>query len=174
MGAAGDVRGFARSGAISTTGRAAALLAAAALVAAGAGPAEAQEEASGDTATAEAAADTASAEAAVPVYRREVFRYPSGGRRNPFMPVDAGVEEGPRFQNLRLTGVIYSPSVGSVAVLLDQTTGERYRVRDGQTVGQARVLEIRRNEVRFAVSGAAGQTRRETLQVEERERESEG
>jgi hypothetical protein len=149
------------------------MLAAAAVFAAAA-PAAAQQEASEtDSVAEEAPADTASAEAAVPVYRREVFRYPGGGRRNPFMPVDAGVEEGPRFQNLRLTGIIYSPSVGSVAVLLDETTGERYRVRSGQTIGQSRVLEIRRSEVRFAVSGA-GATRRETLQVEERERESEG
>ncbi len=166
----------ARRGRSSTVGRvAAALLAAAAVVAAAGGPADAQEQASEtDSAAAEAAADTASAEGTVPVYRREVFDYPGGGRRNPFVSVDAGVEEGPQFDNLRLTGVIYSPSVGSVAVLMDQSTGERYRVRNGQTIGQARVLEIGRTEVRFAVSGAAGQTRRETLQVEERERESEG
>lgn len=173
MGTAVEGRRNARSGGAAAGRLAAALLAASAVLAAAAGPAAAQEEASEpDSVAEEAAADTASA-GAVPVYRREVFRYPGDGRRNPFEPVDAGVEEGPRFQNLRLTGIIYSPSVGSVAVLLDQRTGDRYRVRSGQTIGQARVLEIRRSEVRFAVSGA-GETRRETLQVEERERESEG
>lgn len=171
--AALEGRRSARGGGAPAGRLAAALLAAAVLAVVG-GPAAAQEEASEtDSVAGEAPADTASAEAGVPVYRREVFQYPGGGRRNPFMPVDAGVEEGPRFQNLRLTGIIYSPSVGSVAVLLDERTGDRYRVRSGQTIGQARVLEIRRTEVRFAVSGA-GDTRRETLQVEERERESEG
>lgn len=163
--------------AVSTAGRiGGALLLAAALVAAGTGPASAQDGSAGDDAGADdaaAEADTAAADRQAE-YLREVFDYPGMGRRNPFEPVDAGVEEGPQFQNLRLAGVIYSPSVGSVAILLDQSTGDRYRVRDGQTIGQARVLEIGRSEVRFAVSGA-GETRRETLQVEEqRERESEG
>lgn len=151
-------------------------LVAAALVATAVGPAMAQDgSADADTETEDATVtqDSASAADEPTEYLREVFGYPGAGRRNPFEPVDAGVAEGPQFQNLHLTGIIYSPSVGSVAVLLDRSTGERYRVRNGQTLGQARVLDIRRTEVRFAVSGA-GETRRETLQVEERERESEG
>lgn len=153
-------------------GRAALALAAATAVLAATGPAAAQEGPA-DRDTVQAPADSAEAEEAPTEYRREVFDYPGTGRRNPFEPVDGGVEEGPRFENLRVTGVIHSPAIGSVAVLFDMTTGERYRVRDGQTIGEARVLEIRPTEVRFAVSGA-GETRRETLQVETRERESEG
>lgn len=153
-------------------GAVAAVVLAGAALAAVSGPAGAQEgSANADSATSatRAGADTA----ATPEYVREVFEYPEQGRRNPFEPVNAGVEEGPRFQNLRLAGVIYSPSVGSVAVLLDETTGKRYRVRDGQRIGDARVLEIRRSEVRFAVSGV-GQARQETLQVEKQQRESQG
>lgn len=127
--------------------------------------------ASGDSA---GAADSVAAADTAFRYQREVFAYPDRGRRNPFAPVSAGVEQGPRFRNLRLTGIIYSPSIGSVAVLVDETTGDRYRVRSGQTIGDARVLEIRRSEVSFSVSTVVGQTRRATLQVEEQERESEG
>lgn len=108
-----------------------------------------------------------------PVYEREVFDYPEEGRRNPFAPVDAGVREGPRFQNLQLRGIIFSPGVGSVAVLVDQSTGKTYRVRDGQSIGQARVIEIRRSEVLFRVRGPT-QARRETLQVDRRDEEVPG
>lgn len=108
-----------------------------------------------------------------PEYRREVFEYPAGDRRNPFAPVDAGVQVGPRFENLTLTGILYSPGVGSVAVLVDRSTGERYRVRDGQRIGQARILEIRASEVVFSVEGARD-TRREVLQLEKRREESQG
>lgn len=152
-------------------------LAGAAAVAFAAPLAGQQESSEGDAGTADqqtrVPADSVVAEDSAFRYAREVFNYPARGRRNPFAPVDAGVEQGPRFRNLRLRGIIYSPSIGSVAVLLDETTGERYRVRDGQTIGDARVLEIGRSEVTFAVS-VVGQTRRETLQVEKREKESQG
>lgn len=137
------------------------------------GPAVAQQGGGGAADSAAAgAADSVAADSLVD-YRREVFSYPGDGRRNPFEPVDAGVQEGPRFSNLRLSGVIYSPSVGSVAVLVDETTGKRYRVRNGERLGDARVVQIDRTEVTFAVS-TVGQTRRETLQVEKQQRESQG
>lgn len=102
-------------------------------------------------------------------YRRATFDYPQRDR-NPFEPVSAGVEEGPRFQNLLLSGVIYSPSIGSVAVLLDQSTGERFRVREGERIGQATVLSIRRSNVMFSVAGPT-RSRQETLQVEKQNEE---
>lgn len=102
-------------------------------------------------------------------YQRETFNYPQR-QRNPFEPVSAGVQEGPRFQNLVLAGLIYSPSVGSVAVLVDQTTGLRYRVREGERIGQATVLSIRQSDVVFSVSGPT-RTRQETLQVEKQNEE---
>ena len=154
-------------------GLAAAVAAGCLLALGSASPADAQEQGSTQADTTEAAAGADTAPDGGFVYRREVFEYPGQGRRNPFRPLDAGQQEGPQFQNLRLSGVIYSPSIGSVAVLVDRTTGKRYRVRDGQRIGDARVLEIRQSEVRFSVSGA-GTTRAETLQVEQQERESQG
>jgi len=123
------------------------------------------------------AADTASSQAqpgdAVALdYRREVFHYPTGGR-NPFTPLNAGEALGPRFENLELTGVIYNERLGSVAVLVDRTTGKRYRVHEGERVGQARVQRIRPDEVSFAVSGF-GLSRSEVLQVKKQDKETSG
>lgn len=155
-----------RTAAPATTALGLALL----LVTAPLAPVEAQQGASGqdDGARAGQAADTL-VQAAEVEYRRETFSYPQR-TRNPFEPVNAGVQEGPRFQNLVLAGVIYSPSVGSVAVLVDRSTGRRYRVREGERIGQATVLNIRRSDVLFSVSGAT-QSRQETLQVEKQNEE---
>lgn len=139
------------------------------LLAAPSAPIEAQQGASGqDSAQARQAADSL-VQAAEVEYRRETFSYPQRAR-NPFEPVNAGVQEGPRFQNLVLAGILYSPSVGSVAVLVDRSTGRRFRVREGERIGQATVLNIRRSDVLFSVSGAT-QSRQETLQVEKRNEE---
>ncbi|MFQ5890051.1 MAG: hypothetical protein ACE5JR_08355 [Gemmatimonadota bacterium] len=104
------------------------------------------------------------------ILRREVFVYPGGGRRDPFVPLTAGEGLGPRFDDLELTGVIYSPSAGSVAVLVDRATLKRYRAREGDSLGDARLLAIRETEVDFLVSGF-GVSRRETLRVKKQEQE---
>lgn len=134
-------------------------------------PADAQQgDAAGDSARSEEGATADSLVQEGPVeYERETFDYPRQDR-NPFEPVNAGVQEGPRFQNLVLAGIIYSPSVGSVAVLVDNSTGRRYRVREGERIGQATVLSIRRSDVLFSVTGPT-QSRQETLQVEKQNQE---
>lgn len=127
-----------------------------------------QDDAAQDGAQARQAADSV-AQADDFEYQRETFSYPQRAR-NPFERVNAGVQEGPRFQNLVLAGILYSPSVGSVAVLVDRSTGQRFRVREGERIGQATVLNIRRSDVLFSVAGAT-QSRQETLQVEKRNEE---
>lgn len=152
-----------------TAALATAALGLALLLAAPAAPVEAQQgDAGQDGAQARQAADSL-AQAGDVEYRRETFSYPQRAR-NPFEPVNGGVQEGPRFQNLVLAGIIYSPSVGSVAVLVDRSTGQRFRVREGERIGQATVLNIRRSDVQFSVAGAT-QSRQETLQVEKRNEE---
>ena len=37
---------------------------------------------------------------------RETFNYPAGTRRDPFQPLSAGDELGPRFEDLNLSGVV--------------------------------------------------------------------
>lgn len=115
------------------------------------------------------AAQSAEGEGGV-VLRREVFDYPGEGRRDPFAPLTAGAELGPRFEDLELAGVIYSPGVGSVAVLVDRATRKRYRAREGDRLGDAQVLAIREAEAVFVVS-SFGVSRRETLRVRKHEQE---
>lgn len=126
-----------------------------------------------DSAAAKSAASPATATAdSVLQYRREVFRYPTG-IKNPFTPVTAGEKLGPRFEDLELSGIIYNEQLGSVAVLVDRTTGKRYRVHEGERVGQARVARIRPDEVSFVVSGF-GQSRSEVLRVKKQQKETSG
>jgi len=109
---------------------------------------------------------------ASPVYEREVFEYPSLGRRDPFRSLNSGEQIGPRFEDLRLSGVLYNQSIGSVATLVDEQTGRRYRVREGDSLGEARVTSIRVDEVDFLIT-AYGISRQETLRVKQ-DKESEG
>lgn len=107
-------------------------------------------------------------------YEREVFDYPAAGRRNPFRALNAGQRIGPRFEDLRLNGVLYAPETGSVATLTDQKTGKRYRARAGEVLGEIRVAEIRPEEVVFVIT-SFGINRREVLRVKkDQEEEIEG
>ena len=117
--------------------------------------------------------DTTQAQPAPPiqeVYRRETFVYPTDNRRNPCVDLAGDAASGPRFENLDLTGIIFGGSVGSVASLIDRATERRYRVRRGDIIGDARVVEIRPDEVVFQVT-QFGVTRSETLRIRRPEEE---
>jgi hypothetical protein len=77
------------------------------------------------------------------VYRREVFRYPGGGRPDPFQPLLSGDEMGVRAQDLRLLGIVYSSNPRqSVAVFALPDTTQRVRLRVGQRLGAVMVVGI--------------------------------
>lgn len=120
-----------------------------------AGPADAQ------TAEGDEPEQTGAEEEIELVYEREMFMYPATSRRDPFAPLtdDSGV--GPRFEDLTLKGIIYSPS-GGVALLV--TGNNKYRVKQGDRIGNARVLEIRPLQVRFAVENF-GVVQQEVLEL---------
>lgn len=101
---------------------------------------------------------------------REVFDYPADGRRDPFEPLSAGDELGPRFEDLRLAGVIYSPERGSMAVLVDVATGRRYRVWEGDVVGGARLVRVHPDRAEFQVT-VFGVSRRDTLRLKTQDKE---
>jgi len=105
-----------------------------------------------------------------PGMRREVFDYPMAGRRDPFEPLSAGEELGPRFEDLRLSGVIYSPERGSVAVLVDQATSRRYRVWEGDVIGGARLVRVGPDHAEFQVT-MFGVSRRDTLRLKTQDKE---
>ena len=114
------------------------------------------------------------------VFEREVFRYPSFQRRNPFRPLVAG-EGGPRFEQLRLMGIIYDadPSasvatLGTSAVSVSEdgqavsvSEGKSWYLKVGQSIGNVRVIEIRREQVVVEVE-EFGLTEQKIMQLETR------
>ncbi len=99
------------------------------------------------------------------VYRREVFQYPRGARPDPFRTLLSSEELGYRFEDMRLTGVIYSPnSRVSVAVLTETVGKKRFRLRVGERVGGITVAAIYPKRVDVVVN-EFGVVRRETLEL---------
>jgi hypothetical protein len=93
------------------------------------------------------------------VFSREVFNYPGFTRRNPFRAL-AGTEGGPRFEQLTLIGIMFSPdpaasvavlSTGGVTIAPDGTmspvAGAAFYLKVGETLGNVRVVAIRRDAV---------------------------
>jgi len=113
------------------------------------------------------------------VFEREVFIYPAIERRNPFRPLSGASQGAPRFEELRVLGIIYSdrPSE-SVAVLGTSTVeysedastvtvqpGQSWYLKVGQSVGNIRVVEIRRDQVVVEVE-EFGLTEQKTMQLQ--------
>ena len=99
------------------------------------------------------------------VYRREVFQYPRGARPDPFRSLLTSEELGYRFEDMRLTGVIYSPnSRVSVAVLTEAVSKKRFRLKVGERVGGITVAAIYPKRVDVVVN-EFGVVRRETLEL---------
>lgn len=95
------------------------------------------------------------------VFEREVFQYPEYARRNPFRPLLTTEDGGPRFERLRLLGIIYSDDPASSVAVLSAAGGGQpspppdaaedgvvvqqqltFRLRRGQRVGNTTVLRI--------------------------------
>jgi Tfp pilus assembly protein PilP len=101
------------------------------------------------------------------VYEREVYLYRPGGRRDPFRPLTDDDEMGPRFERLSLQGIIYSTGRGASVALMGDGTGRVHRVRQGDVLGNARVVEIGPARVVMAVE-VFGTTRQEILELQRR------
>ena len=106
------------------------------------------------------------------VFEREVFQYPVYERRNPFAPLLSSAEGGPRFERLRLLGIMYSEdSRLSLAMFSDgPQEGERrpgFRVRVGERIGNSVVLEILPDSVVLEVD-EFGLTERRVLEIRPR------
>lgn len=95
------------------------------------------------------------------VFEREVFAYPTYTRRNPFRPLVGSQGNGPRFEQIRLRGVIWSVDPRRSVALFgmgDATAKEvvpgeinTRRLRVGEVWGNMRVKEIQRDRVVVAV-----------------------
>jgi hypothetical protein len=93
------------------------------------------------------------------IYEREIFRYPSFARRNPFVPLE-GAQGGIRFEQLSLIGIMYSSdpaasvavvSTGGYTIAADGTMspvdGVAYNVKVGQRIGNVTIREIQRDRI---------------------------
>ena len=108
------------------------------------------------------------------VFEREVFDYPTYERRNPFEPLTT-TASGPRFEQMRLRGIIYSPDPRRSVALLAAgganaaagAAGPTRRVRVGESWGNVRVLEIHRDQIVVEVE-EFGLTERRVMQLERR------
>jgi hypothetical protein len=99
------------------------------------------------------------------ILRREVYNYPSQGRRDPFASLIVSGDMRPLLADLEVAGIIIDPAGrNSVATLKDKSTGELYGVRVGTVIGRIRVTAIRQREVGVAVD-EFGFTRQETLSI---------
>lgn len=103
------------------------------------------------------AAQTArSAEAEELVLDREIFVYSGDSRRDPFRPVLPADSAGPRFEELRMMGVVLSPDPRQSVALLGETAlppmptsraSRTFRVRQETVFGQMRILRVERTRV---------------------------
>jgi hypothetical protein len=97
------------------------------------------------------------------LFEREVFRYPRGNRRNPFLPL-TGEDAGPRVEDLVLTGVILAEAPGASIALLGprtptgtaargatRTPAPSLRVREGDVLGSLKILAIEPRRVLIEV-----------------------
>lgn len=85
------------------------------------------------------------------VFDREVFSYPGRSRRDPFQAL-TGQNTGPLFTDLRLSMIIFSDRPGESVAGVTDTSDNRYRLRRGETVGNATVVDIAQTRVVFSVN----------------------
>ncbi len=103
---------------------------------------------------------------------RETFAY-AGGTRDPFASLINADASGPEFAELELVGVYQNlrdyPS--SVIVLREKATLKRFKLRVGDQVGRARLVQIRPRDAVFRIQDF-GFERQETLSLRKQEVET--
>jgi hypothetical protein len=95
------------------------------------------------------------------VFEREIFDYPTYERRNPFRPLVGNMAGGPRFEQVRLRGIIWSADPQRSVALFGMagqqaqpdTSGipTTRRLRVGESWGNMRVTEIQKERVVVSV-----------------------
>ena len=103
---------------------------------------------------------------------RETFAY-GGGTRDPFASLIDVASTGPDFGNLELVGVYQNLRTrsNSLVVLREKVSGKRYKLRVGDDVGRARLVQIRPRDAVFTIQDF-GYERQETLSLRKQEVET--
>lgn len=137
----------------------------------------AQTDAGASAISAASAVDPDQAELA---FEREVFSYPTFSRRNPFRPLLASTEGGPRWEGMRLEGILHDADPRySIAIVSSGragaraepgsasqggSVGETARLRVGQRWGNIRILAIHPDNVLIEVE-EFGLTEQRTMRL---------
>ena len=98
------------------------------------------------------------------VFEREVYQYSAAGRRDPFRPLTSDNSAGPLFAELQLTGILYSANPSQSRVTFRDSNKKQYRLRRGDSVGNATIVDIGRTRVVFSIR-EFGMTRTESLEL---------
>ena len=103
---------------------------------------------------------------------RETFAY-AGGTRDPFASLLDGSSTGPEIADLDLVGVYQDlRSTGnSIVVLREKATAKRHKMRVGDQLGRARLVQIRPRDAVFTIRDF-GFERQETLSLRKQEVET--
>jgi hypothetical protein len=103
---------------------------------------------------------------------RETFAY-AGGSRDPFASLLNTTAAGPEIGSLELVGVYQNlrNSDNSVVVLRDKGTAKRYKLRVGDQVGRAKLVQIKPRDAVFTIRDF-GFERQETLSLRKQEVET--
>ena len=131
------------------------------------------DSARGDTVTvAEAALADSIQKAREIEVMRETFAY-GGGTRDPFASLMNSSSTGPEIADLDLVGVYQDlrSSGNSIVVLREKVTAKRHKMRVGDQVGRARLVQIRPRDAVFTIRDF-GFERQETLSLRKQEVET--
>lgn len=103
---------------------------------------------------------------------RETFAY-AGGTRDPFASLLNNSSTGPEIADLDLVGVYQDlrNSSNSIVVLREKTTAKRHKMRVGDQLGRARLVQIRPRDAVFTIRDF-GFERQETLSLRKQEVET--
>jgi hypothetical protein len=103
---------------------------------------------------------------------RETFAY-AGGTRDPFASLINGSSAGPEIGDLDLVGVYQDlrSSSNSIVVLREKATTKRHKMRVGDQLGRARLVQIRPRDAVFTIRDF-GFERQETLSLRKQEVET--
>jgi hypothetical protein len=101
------------------------------------------------------------------VFEREVFSYAGRGRRDPFVPLTSSAE-GPLFSDLRLHMIIFLDDPSQSMIMVSDASQRRVRLRRGESIGNATVIDIGPTRVVFSVN-EFGMRRQEVIDLKKRE-----
>jgi hypothetical protein len=103
---------------------------------------------------------------------RETFAY-AGGTRDPFASLINNSSAGPEIADLDLVGVYQDlrSSSNSIVVLREKATAKRHKMRVGDQLGRARLVQIRPRDAVFTIRDF-GFERQETLSLRKQEVET--